>query len=89
MSRIIIDVREPNEYASGHIIGALNIPPAILMAGSELLSGVSADAEIIVYCLSGSRSAVSINVLQAMGYNNVINGINKDQVASKYGLNIS
>lgn len=30
---MIIDVREPAEYASGHVQGALNIPPAVMMQG--------------------------------------------------------
>lgn len=86
MNRIIIDVREPAEYQGGHVQGAINIPPAQLMSGAKELDGVDKDAEIIVYCVSGSRSNVSKNILEQMGYTNITNGINKAQVAAKYGL---
>ncbi len=83
MKPVIIDVREPYEYASGHVDGALNIPPASLMAGATELSGVAKNAEIILYCRSGSRSNVAMMILRQMGYTNITNGINKDQVIAK------
>lgn len=49
------------------------------------LPGVAKDAEIIVYCVTGSRSNVAMQILKAAGYTNIVNGINKDQVAAKYG----
>lgn len=86
MDRIIIDVREPNEFAGGHVQGAINIPPAALMNGAKELADVPKDTEIIVYCVSGSRSNVSKHILEQMGYTNIVNGINKDQVKAKYNL---
>lgn len=80
----IIDVREPEEYASGHVNGALNLPPSELLGGSEILKDIPKDAQIILYCLSGSRSNVSMHILQSMGYTNLINGINRQQVEAKY-----
>jgi phage shock protein E len=68
----------------GHVEGAINIPPNKLMAGAEKLQDVPKDTELILYCRTGSRSAVSMNILQDMGYTNVINGINKDHVKAKY-----
>ena len=47
MKRIIIDVREPFEYAAGHVEGAINIPPAELMAGAKQLDGVDKDTQLI------------------------------------------
>ncbi|HUD08185.1 MAG TPA: rhodanese-like domain-containing protein [Candidatus Saccharimonadales bacterium] len=84
MNRLIIDVREPIEFKMGHVKGAINIPPSKLMAGAEKLRDVPKDTELILYCRMGSRSAVSMNILQNMGYTNAINGINKDFVKSKY-----
>ena len=84
MSRLIIDVREPIEFKMGHVKGAINIPPSKLMAGAEKLRDVPKDTELILYCRTGSRSAVSMNILQNMGYTNAINGINKDFVKLKY-----
>lgn len=84
MGRIIIDVREPAEFATGHVPGALNIPPAQLMAGAKELAGVPKDAELIVYCRTGSRSGVSAHILHTLGYTNVMNGINKDHVIAQF-----
>lgn len=86
MKRIFIDVREPQEYAAGHVKGAINIPPSELMAGARQLADIPKDTELVLYCLSGSRSNVSINVLKGMGFTNLVNGINKDHVASTYGV---
>jgi rhodanese-related sulfurtransferase len=84
MERIIIDVREPFEFKTGHVKGAINIPPAKIMAGAKELHDVPKDTEIILYCHSGSRSNVSMNILKNMGFTNLINGINKDHVKARY-----
>jgi rhodanese-related sulfurtransferase len=84
MKYVVIDVREPSEYASGHVKGAINIPPSELMSGTEKLNDVPKDANIILYCLSGSRSNVSMNIMQGLGYTNLTNGINKMHVEAKY-----
>lgn len=86
MSYVIIDVLEPSEFANGHVTSAINIPPQSLMSGAPELKDVPKDAEIIVYCRTGSRSNVAMNILKGMGYTNVTNGINKAQVEAKYGL---
>lgn len=84
MSYTIIDVREPNEFESGHVAGALNIPPAQLMQGAPQLNELPKDAPIIVYCRTGSRSNVAMNILSGLGFTNITNGINKEQVEAKY-----
>ena len=84
MNRIIIDVREPYEYDEGHVDGALNIPPAELLAGAKKLDGVAKDAELVLYCKSGSRSNVSIQILKSLGFTNLTSGINAGQVQKKY-----
>ncbi len=83
-NRLIIDVREPFEYASGHVEGALNIPPNELMAGAKQLQDVDKDTELVLYCKTGSRSNVSIQILHQLGFTNLVNGINADHVAKKY-----
>lgn len=88
MSRIIVDVREQSEYANGHIAGALNITPAQIMDGAKALSGVNKDTEIVLYCISGSRSNVASHILRSQGFTNLVNGVNKEQVGAKYGLDI-
>lgn len=85
MQRMIIDVREPEEFIKGHVQGAINVPPSDIMQGAAELKDIPKDTEIILYCVSGSRSNVSKQILESQGFSNVINGINKDQVQSKYG----
>lgn len=86
MSRLIVDVREPYEFASGHVKGAVNIPPADIIAGAPQLQNISKNTELILYCHSGSRSRAAEQYLRAMGFTNVVNGINKDHVARNYGV---
>lgn len=86
MDRIFLDVREPFEFATGHVKGAINIPPAKLMAGAEKLNNVPKDTEIVLYCRSGSRSNASMNILRQLGFTNLVNGVNKDHIKAKYGV---
>lgn len=83
--RVIIDVREPEEYRQSHVTGALNITAAQLIDGARALDDMAKDSEIIVYCRSGSRSNTAINILRNMGFTNLTNGINQGQVEAKYG----
>ena len=84
MSKVIIDVREPFEFASGHVAGAINIPPGQFLGDLHELHDIGKDEEIIVYCISGSRSNVVMHILEDKGYTNVKNGINKDQVTARF-----
>ncbi len=84
MQRLIIDAREPFEYASNHIAGAINIPPSSLLNGAPQLNDVPKDTALIVYCNSGSRSNMAIQLLRQMGFTNLINGINAGHVVKNY-----
>lgn len=67
----IIDVRTPEEYKSGHIPKAINIP---LNNVDKIKNTVKdMDAIIYVYCLSGSRSSQACNYFSKVGYTNVTN----------------
>ena len=62
---LLVDVRSPQEFAGGHAEGALNIPLRELSARrGEIPSG----RKIIVYCLSGARSASAASVLRGHGH---------------------
>jgi phage shock protein E len=62
---VLIDVRTPQEFASGHIAGAINIPVESL---SSRLSEVPTDQTIVLYCRSGNRSAQASRILEQAGY---------------------
>ena len=79
MNTVVVDVREPQEYAKGHVDGAINIPPDKLMAGAKGINHLAKDTPLILYCVSGSRSNVGIRILQSLGFTNLVNGINRDQ----------
>jgi rhodanese-related sulfurtransferase len=67
---LVLDVRSPREFASGHIPGARNIPFTEL--GSRLSElDLSEDDEVVVLCEVGGRAAVAATVLRASGYSNV------------------
>lgn len=85
MTTIFIDVREPYEFSSGHVNGALNIPPADLMQGvPDALVNTPKDTEIVLYCRSGARSNVGMQFLKRQGFTNLVNGINQDHVEANY-----
>lgn len=84
MAKVIIDVREPYEYKMGHVAGAINLPPARLMAGAPELDDVARDAELVVYCRSGARSNASMPYLRQLGFTNITNGINQGHVEKNY-----
>jgi rhodanese-related sulfurtransferase len=65
----IIDVREEDEYESGHLINSYNIPLSRLDDIEN--ENISKDSKIIIYCRSGNRSKTAQERLNSMGYTNV------------------
>ena len=65
----LIDVREDNEWVTGHITGAIHLSKGIIERDIE--KQISTDKQIVVYCSGGFRSALVANTLQMMGYNDV------------------
>lgn len=80
MKPLVIDVREPEEYSVSHVEGSINIPPSDLIGGAKLLTEVDKDTPLILYCRSGSRSQVAINLLRQQGFTDLTNGINQQNV---------
>ncbi len=70
-SLTVVDVRQPDEYEAGHLPEAFNIPLRDLAKNLDLLPDL--DAEIVVYCGSGFRSAIAMTALQILGYTDVRN----------------
>ena len=75
---LLLDVREPDEFASGHIKGAVNIPVGQV---ARRIGSVCPDKarDIYVYCQSGKRSRMAAQQLSDMDYtmvHNVLRGLN-------------
>jgi len=64
---ILLDVREPHEYASGHIPGAKNIPLGALGNGNAPQLGLEPGQEVGIHCRSGARSATAFWLLREQG----------------------
>ncbi len=68
---LLIDVREESEWAAGHVPGAVHLGKGILERDVEQRVP-DVDAEIILYCGGGFRSALAADNLLKMGYRNVL-----------------
>jgi hydroxyacylglutathione hydrolase len=67
--RMVVDLREPNEWRAGHIPGAVHHPLGTI---TETLAGVPRDTPIAVHCQAGTRSAIGASVLESMGFDDVV-----------------
>jgi rhodanese-related sulfurtransferase len=61
----VLDVRTPEEFVTGHVPGAVNIPYDQVAAR---LAEVPKDKEVVLYCRSGRRAGMAAEVLAANGY---------------------
>jgi hydroxyacylglutathione hydrolase len=66
----VLDVREPHEYAAGHVPGAVSVPQADL---ALQLDEVPRDRDVLVVCASGMRSMRSAQFLKQVGFERVTN----------------
>ena len=64
---IVLDVREPNEYAAAHIPGSINIPRGLLEFSIWSLIP-DRNEKILVYCKTGARAALAAKTLNELGY---------------------
>jgi rhodanese-related sulfurtransferase len=78
-SLLLLDIREPYEYKAMHIKNSINVPRGVLETACEydyeetVAQLVEArDKEIVVACRSGNRSIFACEVMQKMGYKNVV-----------------
>ena len=77
---LVVDVRSPAEYQSGHVEGALNLPLNELprLADSRL---PDKNRPLVLYCQSGMRSESARQYLQSCGYSRLFNGRSPGAVA--------
>lgn len=66
---VLIDVREADEFAAGHLPGAVLVPRGLLefkLSGTPALS--SRDMKVVLYCKTSGRAALAALAMQNMGY---------------------
>ena len=67
----LVDVREESEWAAGHLPGAIHLGKGVIERDIEKTIA-DADAQIVLYCGGGYRSALAADALQQMGYTKVV-----------------
>jgi len=70
---LVIDVRDPGEYGTGHIIGAKNVPLSRIDAAGSEIAAKRKEKPVIVYCDNGSRSTKAASALRSQGFSKVVN----------------
>lgn len=81
-STLVIDVREPVEYAQGHVPGAAPMP---LMSVTQRADELPTDRPVYLVCAVGARSAQAAAFLQTRGVDAVnVDGGTRDWVAAGY-----
>ena len=82
---VLLDVRSAEEYASGHLKGAVNIPHDRIL---ELIGTAATDKStpIILYCRSGRRADTALNALKSAGYEDIVNYGGLEDAAARLGL---
>ena len=73
MGALLVDARTPEEFASGHLEGAINIPHDQTVARIAEF-GSDKDRSIVVFCRSGNRSGQAQGFLEEHGFSSVHNG---------------
>jgi rhodanese-related sulfurtransferase len=84
---VYIDVRTPAEFASGHVTGSLNIPVEEMERRWQELEPYR-DQQIVLYCRTGRRSGLAMDVLKSKGFKLLENGVNLDRMVAR-GLPVS
>ncbi|MDX6771147.1 MAG: rhodanese-like domain-containing protein [Elusimicrobiota bacterium] len=69
---LVVDVREPDEWARGHLPGAVHLSKGVLEREIEAVAP-ALDADIVLYCGSDARAALAGDNLRRMGYTRVRN----------------
>ncbi len=70
---VIVDVRRPDEFACGHIPGALNVPLDDILNGRIPEPLENKNTPYLIYCRSGVRSVTAAQALVRAGYTRIAN----------------
>lgn len=90
MSNLLLDVREPAEYSAGHLPGAVNIPRGLLEFKIDSHPDFQGrqQADIVVYCQTGGRSALATQVLNQLGYGGAVSMAGGFKAWTESGLSV-
>ena len=82
---VLLDVRSADEYASGHLQGARNIPHDKI--AEEIAAAVPDKSSVVIlYCRSGRRAATALKAMQELGYENVSNFGGLEDAQERLGI---
>jgi phage shock protein E len=84
---VIIDVRTPAEFAEGHVEGSINLDLESGQFEAEL-PNLDPAQPYIVYCRSGRRSGVAVEIMKASGFTQITDYQTLENAANKTGLPI-
>jgi len=84
---VVIDVRTADEFAAGHLDGAINIDVEA-PTFDELASQLPADGVYVLYCRSGNRAASAMQRLEGLGFTTMTNAGGIDAASASTGLPI-
>ena len=82
---VLLDVRSQDEFASGHLRGALNIPHDRI-SGEITAAAPDKTKPVILYCRSGRRADTALKTMKSMGYENVVNLGGLEDAQERLGL---
>ena len=68
-NELILDVRNPDEFAAGHIKGAKNIPVTVVAQSAQELKGFE---KVYIHCKRGGRANTAFEALKAQGLTNLV-----------------
>lgn len=81
---VLLDVRQPDEFNSGHIAGAVLVPHDTI---ADRIGSVVPDKEtpVYVYCRSGRRSAIAVEAMKRLGYTDLVDLGGIDEARERLG----
>lgn len=95
---VLIDVREPAEFETGHLAGAINIPRGVLEFQVDAHPAVANATDpalahrvrpVVVYCRTGGRAALAADNLQKLGFADVRSIAGGIEAWSAHGLPVA
>ena len=84
---VVVDVRTPAEFSTGHLQGAINIDVEST-SFDAMVAKLPTTRDYVLYCHSGNRAALAITRLKARGFTSTVNAGGLDNAATATGLSI-